>query len=52
VDDFDRAVASVRPGDVVAFYVYKPSVDERRLATVRIDEAGPASHGGASPAAR
>jgi len=30
-------VAAARPGDVMAFYVYKPSVDERRLTTVRID---------------
>jgi S1-C subfamily serine protease len=41
-DDFDRAVAAARPGDVLAFYVYKPSVDERRLSTVRIDDAVPA----------
>ena len=26
------------PGDVLAFYVYKPTVDERRLSTVRIDD--------------
>jgi serine protease Do len=53
VDDYDRAVASVRPGDVLAFYVYKPSLDERRLSTVRIDEADPApSHGTAAPASR
>src|SRR6185436_2799518 len=53
VDDFDRAVAAARPGDVLAFYVYKPSVDERRLSTVRIDEAVPAPpRGNASPPAR
>ena len=39
VDDYDRAVAQARPGDVLAFYVYKPSVDERRLSTIRVDEA-------------
>ena len=39
VDDYDRAVAQARPGDVLAFYIYKPSVDERRLSTVRIDDA-------------
>jgi serine protease Do len=39
VDDYDRAVAQARPGDVLAFYVYKPSVDERRLSTVRVDDA-------------
>jgi serine protease Do len=50
VDDYDRAVANVRPGDVLAVYVYKPSVDERRLSTVRIDEAPPApSRGSAAP---
>jgi serine protease Do len=38
VDDYDQAVAQARPGDVLAFYVYKPSVDERRLSTVRIDD--------------
>ena len=43
VDEFDRAVAAARPGDVMAFYVYKPSVDERRLSTVRIDDPAPAS---------
>jgi serine protease Do len=42
VDDYDRAVANVRPGDVLAIYLFKPSVDERRLSTVRIDEAVPA----------
>ena len=53
VDDYDRAMAAVRPGDVLAFYVYKPSVDERRLSTVRIDEADPApSRGTAAPASR
>jgi serine protease Do len=42
VDDYDRAIAQARPGDVLAFYVYKPTVDERRLSTVRIDDAVPA----------
>jgi serine protease Do len=42
VEDYDRAVSQARPGDVLAFYVYKPSADERRLSTVRIDEAAPA----------
>jgi len=37
VEDYDRAVAQARPGDVMAFYVYKPSADERRLSTVRLD---------------
>ncbi|HZI79490.1 MAG TPA: trypsin-like peptidase domain-containing protein [Vicinamibacterales bacterium] len=41
VEEYDRAVAQARPGDVLAFYVYKPSVDERRLSTVRIDDAPP-----------
>jgi serine protease Do len=42
VDDYDRVVAQARPGDVLAFYVYKPTLDERRLSTVRIDDAVPA----------
>ena len=45
VDDYDRAVAGARPGDVMAFYVYKPSVDERRLSTVRIDADPAAARG-------
>jgi serine protease Do len=43
VDDYDRVAAQARPGDVLAFYVYKPTVDERRLSTVRIDDAVPAT---------
>jgi serine protease Do len=48
IDDYDRAVAGVRPGDVLAFYLYKPSLDERRLATVRIDDDAPAPARGSS----
>ena len=36
VEDYDRAVARAA-GRRDRFYVYKPSVDERRLSTVRID---------------
>jgi len=53
VAEYDRAIANVRPGDVLAVYVYKPSVDERRLSTVRIDDAAPApAPVGAAPATR
>jgi serine protease Do len=53
VDDYDRAVAQARPGDVLAFYVYKPTADERRLSTVRIDDAVPAApRGDPAPSAR
>jgi len=52
VDDYDRAVAGVRPGDVLAFYVYKPSLDERRLSTVRVDDADPAPQHADTPPAR
>jgi len=53
VDDFDRAVAAARPGDVMAFYVYKPTVDERRLATVHIDDVPPVlPHSDSAPPAR
>jgi serine protease Do len=46
VDDYDRAAAQARPGAVLAIYVYKPTVDERRLSTVRIDDAPPAPPAG------
>jgi serine protease Do len=52
VDDYDRAVAQARPGDVMTFYVYKPSVDERRLSTVRIDADPAPPRGDSAPPAR
>jgi len=52
VEDYDRAVAQARPGDVMAFYVYKPSVDERRLSTVRIDADPAPPRGDSTPPAR
>jgi len=50
VEDYDRAAAQARPGDVMAFYVYKPSVDERRLSTVRIDADPAPARGDLAPA--
>jgi S1-C subfamily serine protease len=52
VEDYDRAVAPARPGDVMAFYVYKPSVDERRLSTVRLDADPAPARGDTAPPAR
>jgi serine protease Do len=52
VDDYDRIVAQARPGDVLAFYVYKPTVDERRLSTVRIDDVPHAPRADAAPSGR
>jgi serine protease Do len=49
VDDYDRIVAQARPGDVLAIYVYKPSVDERRLSTVRLDDDPAPARGDARP---
>ncbi len=53
VDDYDRAIATAGPGDVLAFYIYKPSADERRLSTVRVDDTDPApGRGDTAPPAR
>jgi S1-C subfamily serine protease len=37
VDDYRRLTMSARPGDVLAFYVYIPGLEQRSLRTVRID---------------
>jgi serine protease Do len=37
VDDYRRLTESVRSGDVLAVYVYKPELDQRTLETVKID---------------
>jgi serine protease Do len=37
VADFERATRGARPGDVLAFYLYSPDVDQRTLRAVRID---------------
>jgi serine protease Do len=38
IDDFRRLTSTVRPGDVLAIYLYVPEIQQRRLSTVRIDE--------------
>ena len=37
VADFERATRDARPGDVLAFYLYSPELDQRTLRAVRID---------------
>ena len=37
VDDFRREVASARPGDVLAFYLYNPDRQQRELRTVHVE---------------
>jgi serine protease Do len=39
VDDYQRLIASARPGDVVTMYVYKPELNQRALETVKIDDS-------------
>ncbi len=36
-DDYRRLTANVRPGDVLALYVYKPDPPRRELHTVKVD---------------
>jgi serine protease Do len=36
--DYRRVARGVRPGDVVALYVYVPDLDQRKLLTVRVDD--------------
>ena len=36
--EFHRIVASARPGDVLALYLYIPEIDQRALRTIRLDE--------------
>ncbi len=38
VSDYNRISAAIRPGDVLALYVYAPDAAQRQLQTVRIDE--------------
>jgi serine protease Do len=38
VSDFNRLSAAVRPGDIIALYVYSPDAGQRQLKTVRIDD--------------
>ena len=37
VAEFDRATRGARPGDVLAFYLYSPELEQRTLRAVRID---------------
>jgi S1-C subfamily serine protease len=36
-EDFRRLTANVRPGDVLALYLYKPDPPRRELHTVKVD---------------
>jgi S1-C subfamily serine protease len=36
--DYRRIAAEVRPGDVLALYVYTPDAGQRQLKTVRLDD--------------
>jgi S1-C subfamily serine protease len=38
VADYRRLAHAVRPGDIVAFYLYVPDLDQRKLLTVRVDD--------------
>jgi serine protease Do len=38
VSDYNRISAAIRPGDVIALYVYAPDAGQRQLQTVRIDD--------------
>ena len=38
VSDYNRISAAIRPGDVLALYVYTPDAGQRQLKTVRIDD--------------
>ena len=38
VSDYNRVSAAIRPGDVIALYVYAPDAGQRQLQTVRIDD--------------
>ncbi len=37
VQDYQRLVGQARPGDVLAFYLYKPQSLRRTLQTIKID---------------
>ena len=37
VADYDRLVSAARPGDVMALYVYDPSLNQRSLVTVTVE---------------
>ena len=37
VQDYQRLVGHARPGDILAFYLYKPESLQRALHTIKID---------------
>jgi len=37
VSDYRRVLRAVRPGDVLALYVYAPETDQRVLRTLRVE---------------
>jgi S1-C subfamily serine protease len=38
IEEFRRLTSMARPGDVLAFYLYIPEIQQRALRTVRLDE--------------
>ena len=38
LDEYRHVTAGVRKGEVLAFYLYSPELQQRRLQTVRADE--------------
>jgi S1-C subfamily serine protease len=38
IEEFRRRTSAARPGDVLAFYLYIPEIQQRALRTVRLDE--------------
>ena len=38
IEEFRRLTTAARPGDVLAFYLYIPEIQQRALRTVRLDE--------------
>jgi hypothetical protein len=37
VGEYERVVSAARPGDVLALYVYDPTVAQRSLVTVTVE---------------
>jgi hypothetical protein len=37
VSDYEKQVAAARPGDVLALYIYDPTVAQRSLVTVTVE---------------
>jgi S1-C subfamily serine protease len=38
IDDYERIVAAARPGEVLAIYYYDPTVGQRALVTVTVEQ--------------